>query len=100
MDGNMDEKMSQAEVEQREDQQSTTTRTPPDQDETAVPKGYWYSYRFIGSVVAIVLLANNLFIGYSMPVSFSRAFDRLRAYSEVDEDTTDRASIGQCPQRH
>ena len=34
-----------------------------------LPPGYWYSWRFIGSVTAIVLLGNNLFIGYLMPVS-------------------------------
>ncbi|OAA57978.1 siderophore iron transporter [Niveomyces insectorum RCEF 264] len=34
-----------------------------------VPAGYWRSYRFLGSVLAIVLLANNLFIGYSMPAN-------------------------------
>lgn len=31
-------------------------------------KGYWRSFRFIGSCTAIVLLANNLFAGYVMPV--------------------------------
>ncbi len=35
-----------------------------------VPRGYWTSFRFLGSVAAIVLLANNLFIGYSMPVRY------------------------------
>lgn len=39
------------------------------EDESGVPPGYWYSYRFLGSLTAIILLANNLFIGYSMPVS-------------------------------
>lgn len=66
MDRNLDEKLSQAEIEQRED---LSTTTPPEQDDFVVPKGYWYSYRFVGSMAAIVLLANNLFIGYSMPVS-------------------------------
>ncbi|KAF2652922.1 fungal trichothecene efflux pump [Lophiostoma macrostomum CBS 122681] len=40
-----------------------------DQDETGVPSGYWKSYRFIGSIAAITLLANNTFIAYSMPVN-------------------------------
>ncbi|KAF9887642.1 hypothetical protein FE257_009735 [Aspergillus nanangensis] len=31
--------------------------------------GYWKSYRLLGSLLAIVLLGNNLFIGYSMPVN-------------------------------
>jgi hypothetical protein len=38
-------------------------------DTEQVPLGYWRSYKFIGSVVAIILLANSLFIGYVMPVS-------------------------------
>lgn len=39
-----------------------------DQDDSGVPKGYWRSRRFLGSVAAIILLANNTFIAYSMPV--------------------------------
>lgn len=39
-----------------------------EEEGAGVPAGYWYSPRFIGSTVAIVLLANNLFIGYAMPV--------------------------------
>lgn len=31
-------------------------------------QGYWKSYRFLGSLLAIVLMANSLFIGYAMPV--------------------------------
>lgn len=30
--------------------------------------GYWYSLRFIGTLLGIMLLANSLFIGYAMPV--------------------------------
>jgi hypothetical protein len=33
-----------------------------------VPSGYWRSFRFLGSMLAIILLANGLFIGYVMPV--------------------------------
>ncbi|VUC21569.1 unnamed protein product [Clonostachys rosea] len=40
-----------------------------EQEGAGVPPGYWYSPRFIGSTVAIVLLANNLFIGYAMPTN-------------------------------
>ena len=40
-------------------------------DDTGVPKGYWTSYRFLGSMVAILLLANNDFIAYAMPVSMN-----------------------------
>ena len=39
--------------------------------EENIEKGYWKSPRFIGSCIAIILLANNLFIGYAMPVSIS-----------------------------
>lgn len=45
------------------------TMVAPDEDGSGVPPGYWTSPRFLGSCVAIVLLANNLFIGYAMPVS-------------------------------
>lgn len=38
-------------------------------DVEELPSGYWRSYRFLGSVLAIILLANSLFIGYVMPVS-------------------------------
>lgn len=38
-------------------------------DDTGVPAGYWTSYRFLGSISAILLLANNTFIAYSMPVN-------------------------------
>ncbi|KAL4898370.1 siderophore iron transporter [Aspergillus ambiguus] len=31
--------------------------------------GYWKSYQFLGSMLAMSLLGNNLFIGYSMPVN-------------------------------
>jgi hypothetical protein len=37
-------------------------------DLNEVPSGYWRSYQFLGTVVAIILLANSLFIGYVMPV--------------------------------
>lgn len=32
-------------------------------------RGYWQSFRFIGSLVAVVVTANTLFLGYSIPVS-------------------------------
>jgi hypothetical protein len=37
-----------------------------------IDSGYWRSYRFLGTVLAIILLANSLFIGYVMPVSTLR----------------------------
>jgi hypothetical protein len=40
-------------------------------DDFGVPKGYWTSYRFLGSMSAILLLANNDFIAYAMPVSIN-----------------------------
>jgi hypothetical protein len=33
-----------------------------------IDKGYWKSPKFIGSCIAIILLANNLFWGYAVPV--------------------------------
>jgi hypothetical protein len=51
-------------------QQAETFEDSPNKDNSNdVPSGYWSSYRFIGSLLAIVLLANGLFIGYVMPVS-------------------------------
>ena len=37
-----------------------------DSEDNGVPPGYWWSFQFLGSAVAIVLLANNLFMGYAM----------------------------------
>ena len=34
-----------------------------------IDKGYWKSPKFIGSCIAIILLANNLFWGYAVPVN-------------------------------
>jgi hypothetical protein len=34
-----------------------------------IDKGYWKSPKFLGSCIAIILLANNLFWGYAVPVS-------------------------------
>ena len=30
--------------------------------------GYWTSWRVVGSVLAIALMGNSLFVGYAMPV--------------------------------
>ena len=32
-------------------------------------QGYWTSWPLMGSVLAIVLMGNSLFVGYAMPVS-------------------------------
>lgn len=32
-------------------------------------EGYWGSWPFIGSLSAMILMANSLFCGYAMPVS-------------------------------
>lgn len=72
------EKMREQEyVEHRED----SSAVPVPDDDLGVPKGYWYSYRFIGSMTAIVLLANNLFIGYAMPVS-SRSLSQSKKHTQ------------------
>ena len=34
-----------------------------------IDAGYWKSPKFIGSCIAIILLANNLFWGYAVPVN-------------------------------
>jgi hypothetical protein len=46
-------------------------------DAEEVPPGYWRSPRFIGSIVAIVLLANSLFIALVMPVSIQMTCQAL-----------------------
>ncbi|CAK7200619.1 hypothetical protein SEUCBS139899_003317 [Sporothrix eucalyptigena] len=37
--------------------------------------GYWRSPRFLGSILAIALLANSLFVGYSMPINILSIID-------------------------
>lgn len=37
--------------------------------------GYWRSTRFLGSILAIALLANSLFVGYSMPINILSVID-------------------------
>jgi MFS family permease len=37
--------------------------------------GYWKGYRFLGSLLAITLMANSLFIGYAMPVNILSIID-------------------------
>ncbi|KAF9870587.1 hypothetical protein CkaCkLH20_11893 [Colletotrichum karsti] len=58
-------------IEQAEPSQDDRnfTSSSDNEHESEVPPGYWTSYRFIGTVMAIVLLANNLFIGYAMPAN-------------------------------
>jgi hypothetical protein len=51
------------------EQAETVENVANTDDSNDVPSGYWKSYRFLGSLIAIVLLANGLFIGYVMPVS-------------------------------
>ncbi|KAI1618842.1 siderophore iron transporter [Exophiala viscosa] len=38
-------------------------------DAEEIPAGYWLSFRFLGSVASIVLLAVCLYIGFSLPAS-------------------------------
>jgi hypothetical protein len=53
----------------RADLEQTQTVDPTANDaDNDVPTGYWRSFRFLGSILAIILLANGLFIGYVMPV--------------------------------
>jgi hypothetical protein len=37
--------------------------------------GYWSSWRLIGTLLAIVLMGESLFIGYSMPVNILTVID-------------------------
>lgn len=37
-------------------------------DVDELPAGYWRSFRFLGSIAAIIMLANCLFVGYVLPV--------------------------------
>lgn len=46
---------------------SAGDQSPPDDDDP----GYWFSLRFIGTLLGIMFLANSLFIGYAMPVTLS-----------------------------
>lgn len=50
------------------DQAETVQDHAKDDEVNDVPDGYWKSYRFIGSLTAIVLQAKGLYIGYVMPV--------------------------------
>lgn len=34
-----------------------------------IPKGYWKSYRFIGSILGIYFMSTSLYLGYVLPVS-------------------------------
>ena len=38
-------------------------------DSDTIDKSYWISPRFLGSVSAIVFVANSLFFGYAIPVN-------------------------------
>lgn len=38
-------------------------------------QGYWKSYRFIGSLLAIAFMGNSLFVGYAMPVNILGVID-------------------------
>lgn len=35
-----------------------------------IPPQYWWSFRFLGSAISIILLAICLYVGFSLPVSF------------------------------
>ena len=58
----------QHDAEMAEHHEEPSLPLPVMEEESGVPPGYWTSFRFLGSIAAITLLANNLFIGYSMPV--------------------------------
>jgi hypothetical protein len=72
---------------------STPTLSEHD-DENDVPPGYWTSPRFIGSLIAIVLLANAAFIQYSLPVSWYNAF--LECFQWLIHDLGQSTCCHQC----
>lgn len=45
------------------------TATPVDLDE--LPAGYYCSKNFVGSLIAVCLMAISLYLGYVLPVSLS-----------------------------
>jgi len=52
---------------ERVDSEDSIHRNVVGQD-AAELHGYWKSTRLLGSLLAIVLMANSLFVGYAMPV--------------------------------
>lgn len=38
-------------------------------DSGDIPSQYWWSFRFLGSGLSVILLAVSLYIGFSLPVS-------------------------------
>ena len=79
--------MSEEKVHQADhiDNSSAAMSTPP-ADSTSVSVAgdglehegtivYWKSFRFLGSLFSIMLMANSLFIGYSMPVNVLAVID-------------------------
>lgn len=61
--------MSSIGKEDPADIQANHVENSTDEDDQNIGPGYWRSFRFLGTLAAIVLMANTLFIGYSMPVS-------------------------------
>lgn len=63
--------------EKQEFQQVSTLNTDSDNEAAAargvesgnIPKGYWWSFRFLGTFTSIVLLAASLFVNFNLPVS-------------------------------
>lgn len=61
--------MSSIGKEDHADIQANHVENSTDDDDQSIGPGYWRSFRFLGTLATIVLMANTLFIGYSMPVS-------------------------------
>ena len=55
-------------LEKADSQESGEHRNVVGQDAEEL-KGYWASWRLVGSMLAIALMGNSLFVGYAMPVS-------------------------------
>lgn len=60
-------------------------------------EGYWGSWPFIGSISAIILMANSLFVGYAMPVGRPHRNDNIANAKQVNVLTVINADIGPSP---
>jgi len=52
-----------------------------------LPPGYYRSLKFIGSILAVMLMANSLYLGFVLPVRVFSSFPRLTNHSELQANT-------------
>ena len=70
----VEEKVAVAAHSEHEESEDSMHRINHGQDAQEL-QGYWKTYRFLGSLIAIALMANSLFIGYAMPVNVLSVID-------------------------